>query len=218
MPYEKIGKETRCIADEIPFEIPDSWEWSRIGSCIELVNGRAYKQSELLDQGKYRVLRVGNFFTNSSWYYSNLELPPEKYCHKGDLLYAWSASFGPRIWDQEKAIFHYHIWNVKFDERIFLKDFLFYFLLWDKERLKEATTGSTMIHISMEHMYPRFIMIPPLAEQKRIVAKIEELLPHLEDYDHGEKRTSYQSIITEAVHTAASAIRFLKNLEEKNNE
>ena len=190
MPYEKIGKETRCIADEIPFEIPDSWEWSRIGSCIELVNGRAYKQSELLDQGKYRVLRVGNFFTNSSWYYSNLELPPEKYCHKGDLLYAWSASFGPRIWDQEKAIFHYHIWNVKFDERIFLKDFLFYFLLWDKERLKEATTGSTMIHISMEHMYPRFIMIPPLAEQKRIVAKIEELLPHLEDYDRAEKRVT----------------------------
>ena len=36
--------------------------------------------------------------------------------------------------------------------------------------------------------------------------------------DHGEKRTSYQSIITEAVHTAASAIRFLKNLEEKTNE
>ena len=188
MPYEKTGKETRCIADEIPFEIPDSWTWSRIGSCIELVNGRAYKQSELLDKGKYRVLRVGNFFTNSSWYYSDLELPSDKYCHEGDLLYAWSASFGPRIWDQGKTIFHYHIWNVKFDERLFLKEFLFYFLLWDKERLKGSTTGSTMIHISMEHMYPRFIMIPPLAEQKRIVAKIEELLPHLEEYDQAETR------------------------------
>ena len=190
LPYEKIGKETRCIADEIPFEIPDSWEWSRIGSCIELVNGRAYKQSELLEKGKYRVLRVGNFFTNSSWYYSDLELPSDKYCQHGDLLYAWSASFGPRIWDQGKTIFHYHIWNVKFDERLFLKEFLFYFLLWDKERLRGATTGSTMIHISMEHMYPRFIMIPPLAEQKRIVAKIEELLPHLEDYDRAETRVT----------------------------
>ena len=173
--YEKLNGIERCIDDEIPFEIPDSWAWSRIGSCIELVNGRAYKQSELLDKGKYRVLRVGNFFTNSSWYYSDLELPSDKYCQKGDLLYAWSASFGPRIWDQGKTIFHYHIWNVKFDERLFLKEFLFYFLVWDKERLRGATTGSTMIHISMEHMYPRFIMIPPLAEQKRIVEAIKLL-------------------------------------------
>ena len=55
--------------DEIPFDVPDNWSVLRIGDCIELVNGRAYKQSELLNSGKYRILRVGNFFTNSSWYY-----------------------------------------------------------------------------------------------------------------------------------------------------
>lgn len=162
--------------DEIPFDIPDSWTWSRIGACISLVNGRAYAQPELLSSGKYRVLRVGNFFTNSSWYYSDMELPPDKYCNPGDLLYAWSASFGPRIWNQEKAIFHYHIWNVKFDSRLFLKEFLFYFFLWDKERIKESTTGSTMFHVSMENMNQRIVPIPPLAEQKRIVAKIQSLI------------------------------------------
>ena len=162
--------------DEVPFDIPDSWTWSRIGSCISLVNGRAYAQPELLSSGKYRVLRVGNFFTNSSWYYSDMELPPDKYCNPGDLLYAWSASFGPRIWNQEKAIFHYHIWNVKFDSRLFLKEFLFYFFLWDKERIKESTTGSTMFHVSMENMNQRIVPIPPLAEQKRIVEKLESIL------------------------------------------
>lgn len=161
---------------EIPFDIPDNWNVLRIGDCLELVNGRAYKQSELLNSGKYRVLRVGNFFTNSSWYYSDLELPDDKYCYCGDLLYAWSASFGPRIWDGEKTIFHYHIWNVKFDECLFDKKYLYYFLLWDKERLEESKTGSTMVHVSMEHMKPRLIFIPPLAEQARIVEKVEALM------------------------------------------
>ena len=58
----------------------------------EVINGRAYSQPELLSEGKYRVLRVGNFFSNDSWYYSDLELEDKYYCKKGDLLYAWSAS------------------------------------------------------------------------------------------------------------------------------
>ena len=40
LPYEKRGKDIRCIADEIPFEIPDSWEWARLGSVIELQSGQ----------------------------------------------------------------------------------------------------------------------------------------------------------------------------------
>jgi len=75
----------------------------------ELINGRAYNKSELLEFGRYRVLRVGNFFTNNHWYWSDLELEPSKYCENGDLLYAWSASFGPQIWRVVRCIYHYHI-------------------------------------------------------------------------------------------------------------
>ena len=70
----------------------------------EFVNGRAYSKHELLEKGKYAVLRVGNFFTNNHWYYSDLELESNKYCDYGDLLYAWSASFGPRIWHSGDSI------------------------------------------------------------------------------------------------------------------
>lgn len=73
------------------------WEEKTLGEVATFYNGKAYKQIELLDSGKYQVLRVGNFFSNSSWYYSNLELEDNKYCENGDLLYAWSASFGPKI-------------------------------------------------------------------------------------------------------------------------
>ena len=74
----------------------------RFGDICKVINGRAYRQPELLDSGKYPVLRVGNFFSSDRWFYSDLELPEDKYCDNGDLLFAWSASFGPRIWDGEK--------------------------------------------------------------------------------------------------------------------
>ena len=172
----------KCIDDEIPFELPNGWEWCRLGEVGELINGRAYKKEELLKTGKYRVLRVGNLFTNNEWFYSNLELPKEKYCQAGDLLYAWSASFGPYIWNGPKTIFHYHIWNVIYNQSIVTRDYLYYFLELDKSRIRNSTTGTTMIHISMENMNPRFIPLPPLAEQQRIVAKIEELMPLVEQY------------------------------------
>ena len=177
---KKDLEETPISEDEKPFEIPENWKWVRMQDVIEFVNGRAYKRDELLDKGKYKVLRVGNFFTNESWYYSDLELPDEKYCYKDDLLYAWSASFGPKIWDGDKTIFHYHIWNVKYNKNILFKDYLFYFFLIDKESIKSATTGSTMVHVSMENMKPRLLSLPPLAEQKRIVAKIEEVFKEIE--------------------------------------
>ena len=62
---------------------------------------------ELLAEGKYPVLRVGNFFTSNKWYFSDLELDETKYCDNGDLLYAWSASFGARMWEGEKVIYHF---------------------------------------------------------------------------------------------------------------
>lgn len=182
----KIKKQNalpEITEDEIPFDIPNNWKWARLGSVVSFINGRAYKREELHDSGKYKVLRVGNFFTNDSWYYSDMELEDEKYCNYGDLLYAWSASFGPKIWDGDKTIFHYHIWNVKYDNKQFFREYLFWFFEADKRSIRNYTTGSTMVHVSMTNMIPRLIPIPPLEEQKRIVAKIEELLPLIDKYE-----------------------------------
>ena len=76
--------------------VNQKWPQVELGTVARLINGRAYKQEELLTEGPVPVLRVGNFFSNRSWYYSDLELEPDKYCNPGDLLFAWSASFGPR--------------------------------------------------------------------------------------------------------------------------
>ena len=209
--YEKIlaTGEVKCIDEEVPFDVPQGWEWCRMQDVITFVNGRAYKKEELLPQGKYKILRVGNFFTNNEWYYSDLELPEDKYCYNGDLLYAWSASFGPQIWNGDKTIFHYHIWNVKFNSKILFREYLYYFFLFDKTQVKAATTGSTMVHVSMENMKPRLIPIPPVNEQKRIVHEIENIIPLIERYgtfqnkkeilDSNIKASLKKSILQEAI-------------------
>jgi type I restriction enzyme, S subunit len=151
------------------------WELKRLDEVCTFINGRAYKKPELLDDGKYLVLRVGNFFTNNNWYYSDLELPEDKYCDNGDLLYAWSASFGPRIWEGEKVIYHYHIWKIIPDIKLVTKEFLYLLLDWDTEKIKsDQGTGTTMMHVSKGSMEARVVPIPLLPEQKRIITILDK--------------------------------------------
>ena len=141
------------------------WPIKRLGDVCRVINGRAYSAPELLDSGKYKVLRVGNFFTNDSWYFSDLELPADKYCDKGDLLFAWSASFGPRIWDGDKVIYHYHIWKLQDYENTLDKIFFFEELNWIVEDLKKKQHGSTMSHFTKGDMENEQLPVPPIELQ-----------------------------------------------------
>ena len=152
--------------DESGGEFPP-WEEKRLGDICTLLNGRAYSQAELLSNGRYRVLRVGNFFTNGSWYYSNLNLDENKYAVKGDLLYAWAASLGPKIWNEEKVIYHYHIWKVvpNCDTS---KGFLYHLLENETKKLIRDLNGSTMKHITKSEMEKLIVSVPMMEEQRRI--------------------------------------------------
>ena len=156
------------------------WTETTLGEIASFYNGKTYKQEELLDSGKYRVLRVGNFFSNGNWYWSDLELEENKYCDRGDLLYAWSASFGPRIWSEEKVIYHYHIWKIVEDSSLVSKHFLYFWLDEDVLRMKRDTgNGSIMMHITKGGIEARTIQLPPLAEQKRIVDLVSSVDAYL---------------------------------------
>lgn len=152
------------------------WVETTFGSTATFINGRAYKQEELLDKGKYRVLRVGNFFTNNNWYYSDLELDADKYCDNGDLLYAWSASFGPRIWQGEKTIYHYHIWKVVENPEID-KNFLLKLLDNETEKMKsQNANGFALLHITKGTIENWKCKIPTIKnEQQKIASCISSL-------------------------------------------
>lgn len=145
----------------------EEWSAGSFSGVCTFINGRAYKQDELLEKGKYPVLRVGNLFTKSDWYYSDMELPAHMYIDNGDLIYAWSASFGPQIWAGEKVIFHYHIWKV-LPNNVVCKEYLYQYFLYDVDQLSREQQGGTMAHITKESMEKRVCKYPTIAEQQRI--------------------------------------------------
>lgn len=159
-------------------KLPVGWRWAKLGECVELINGRAYSQHELLDSGT-PIIRIQNLNGGENWYYSDLNLPDEKYCHDGDLLFAWSATFGPYIWRGSKAIFHYHIWKVITFEC--LDQTFAHFLLQEiTQEIREASHGMAMLHMTKSGMESWMIPLPPLTEQKRIAAILTEKMAAVE--------------------------------------
>lgn len=143
--------------------IPANWNMCKFSDLCELLNGRAYSQEELLYSGKYRVLRVGNFFTKSSWYYSDMELEESKYCYPDDLLFCWSASFGLYIWNDIKTIYHYHIWKVDFSKTSQLyREYIYLYLKQEVERLSKEGHGSVMAHLTKNGVENLDIISPPM--------------------------------------------------------
>lgn len=160
------------------------WKETKMRDYVTLLNGRAYKQEELLKSGKYRVLRVGNFNTNSEWYYSDLELENNKYANTGDLLYLWATNFGPQIWNEEKVIYHYHIWKLEFKDEIIDRDYLYIWLENDKKRIQQNTNGSTMVHITKNMMEDRKLLLPCYDEQHAVgsfFSNLDSLLTSYQD-------------------------------------
>ena len=139
-----------------------------MGEVATFINGRAYSQDELQNSGKYKVLRVGNFYTNDSWYFSDMELDEKYYAKDGDLLYTWSATFGPHIWHGDKVIYHYHIWKVELSN-ILEKRFAVQLLEQDKDKILSDKNGSTMVHITKSGMEQKKALLPPnIKEQANI--------------------------------------------------
>lgn len=162
--------------------IPNDWKVKPFKNVATLINGRAFSQSELLERGKYRVLRVGNFGTNDSWYYSNLELPEKMYCNKGDLLYCWSCTYGAYIWNEEKTIYHYHIWKIA--DLKAEKGYLQYILNNDVAQQMNSSNGSTMSHITKGFLENRLFAFPPTIEEQQRIANalsdVDTLIANLE--------------------------------------
>ncbi|MBU2819533.1 restriction endonuclease subunit S, partial [Acidithiobacillus ferrooxidans] len=105
----------------------------------------------------------------------DLELDETKYCDKGDLLYAWSASFGPRMWHGVKVIYHYHIWKVEQHSGID-RQFLFITLENETERMKSnSANGLGLLHITKGTIEGWDTAFPSPPEQHRIASCLSSL-------------------------------------------
>ena len=187
-PYEKIGySEPVSIADEVSFDIPDSWEWVRVRSCTELYNGRAFKPTDWTQDG-LPIVRIQNLNDhNAPFNRYDKQVDEEVHLYGGELLFAWSGtpgtSFGAHIWDRGEAVLNQHIFKLVFNEDCLFKPYFMYALNERVGSLIKAAHGSAGLqHVTRGVFESTLIPLPPYEEQIRIVKKLAEIEPLIQQY------------------------------------
>ena len=164
---------------------------STLGQVATYINGRAFKPAEWETVG-LPIIRIQNLTDGKAkCNYSSAQHDPKFQVRNGDLLFAWSASLGAHIWRGGDAWLNQHIFRVVPHDGID-KMYLYYYLCNVVAELYSKTHGSGMVHITKGPFMATPIPVPTLEEQKRIVAKIEELFSELDNGVETLKKTKQQ--------------------------
>lgn len=162
-----------------------------LGNVAKYINGRAFKPSEWEETG-LPIIRIQNLTDKKAKYnYTSLKHDDKFLVKNGDLLFAWSASLGAHIWQGNEAWLNQHIFKVLPYECI-EKSYLYYFLCRVVSELYTKTHGSGMVHITKNMFINTPIPVPPIQDQKRIVARIEELFSNLDSAVETLQKTKQQ--------------------------
>ena len=203
-PYEKIGDEVRSLADEVPFDIPDSWEWVRIRSLGEIVRGSGIKRNETVPQG-CPCVRYGELYTTyqtsftAATSFISAELDEKcKHFSYGDVLMTLTGENKPDIAKAvaylganpvaaggDLAFWTQHGMNPLFLSYIMASPYII-------SRKVALATGDIIVHISGDKLGTILLPVPPLAEQEKIVARIQNLELVIKDY--AQKATMLQAL------------------------
>lgn len=162
---------------DFPFEIPKNWVWARLGDVISVSSGKNLTQKQMKETGKYPVYG-GNGITG----YFDEYLVEKNTIVIGRVGYYCGSTLKviSNSWVTDNALI------VKYSKSLFFPDFLLYLL--NQLNLKDSSVSTAQPVISAQRIYPLKFPLPPLNEQKRIVAKIEELLPFIDEYDKKEQK------------------------------
>lgn len=186
--------------EEKPFDIPESWEWVRLGDIGALVRGSGIKRSETADEGKPCV-RYGELYTTYRTRFSEVishtseeVFNKSKKVHQNDILMALT---GENKWDIALAVVYegkeeiamggdmtkweYHGMNPIYLTMVINSPY-------GIACKRNMATGDIIVHISNNKLSEIALPIPPLAEQYRIVAKVEELQPDIDAYDKAQTK------------------------------
>ena len=202
----KSAKVGSCVSreeipdDEKPFDIPESWEWVRLGDVATIERGVGIKRSETTDKG-FPCVRYGEIYTAYGISFTQTQsfIPASvaEKCRKanfGDILCTLTGE-----WKEEIAKATAYLGKepiaiggdlAKISTQGYnsaLLVFFFFSPFMIRQKAAKAN-GNIIVHIGKEAVSNLIIPLPPLAEQKRIVAKIEELLPLIDRYEKAWSR------------------------------
>jgi type I restriction enzyme, S subunit len=165
------------LEEETTFAIPAGWAWCRLVDAGQFINGLAFKPTDWGGVGR-PIIRIQNLSGRNPDYNRTTGIfDPSVLVQDGDILVSWSATLDAFIWRGEEAVLNQHIFRV-LPAPLVDKGFLYWLLKWVIRQLAESdhAHGLVMSHINRGPFLAHPIPLPPLAEQKRIVAKVEELM------------------------------------------
>ena len=196
LPYEKVGKnEPVCIADEVPFDIPDSWEWVRLGSVLNVKGGkRLPKEHNLIDIPTNHIyIRVTDMknhtISSEKLKYiteDTFQLIKNYIINKDDLYLTIAGTIGnvgmvPDKFDgmnlTENAV---KLTDIKINKYYLLHIICSNYI---QNQFVDKTNKVAQPKLAIERILTTLFPLPPLSEQQRIVDKLKELEPYINDYD-----------------------------------
>ena len=199
LPYEKVGKnEPVCIADEVPFDIPDSWEWVTLKMIA--VTGLGKTLDKAKNQGDYKP-----YLCSINVYWSGIDLTtvkearfeeselPKYELKKGDLLICEGGDVGrSAIWENEQEMYYQNaLHRVRFYGGVNPHYFRLLMECYKGNKiLDEQSKGMTIKHLVQSALNAIYFPLPPIQEQQRIVDKFQSLIPMLEEYNASEIKMS----------------------------
>ena len=219
LPYEKVGKnEPVCIADEVPFEIPESWEWVRWGTLSESIQYGYNAPAQ--ENGRIKMVRISDIQDNSvMWetvpYCDIKEGEIDAYLLKpNDILFARTGgTVGKSYLVQEvpeEAIYAGYLIRTRYSNQLcpqYLKYFMESELYWSQ--LREGTIATAQPNCNGKTLGNMLVPIPPSHEQIRIVEKLNAVMAHVIEYGTIDTRSKHlnnifpdrlkKSILQEAV-------------------
>lgn len=177
---KKDKKLSEITEAEIPYDIPDTWEWLRLGQLCQLLDG------EKKSGAKYPYLEA-------KYLRGKIEgsiLESGKFVKKGTRLILVDGENSGEVFFATEDGYMGSTFKVLYIPDAIYAPYVLNFLLLKKQLFRNRKTGAAIPHLNKELFFNLLIPIPPLAEQERIVAKIEELLPLVAEYDEAEKKLS----------------------------
>ena len=172
--YEKICKSVQCIDEEIPFEIPESWVWVRLENCISLLSGRDLEPSQYNDNKRgFPYITGASNFKNGTLYVNRWTNSPITIATKGSLLLTCKGTIGAMAFNNIGAI-HIARQVMAIEAYLINLQYIRYYLQFNINAL-EKNANSMIPGISRNTILKMLFPLPPLAEQKRIVEKVNQL-------------------------------------------
>jgi type I restriction enzyme S subunit len=178
----KQSRTDKNATSEPEHDLPASWLWVRIGDHLELINGMAFKPTDWKQAG-IKIVRIQNLNRpDAPFNYCDPTMVRDRFCiNDGAFLISWSGtpgtSFGAFIWERGEAVLNQHIFRCDFRLNAF--DPLYLRLAINgrlDEMIAKAHGGVGLQHITKGKLEALLVALPPLAEQHRIVAKVDELM------------------------------------------